>query len=214
MKGLELNHQKVNINIIQLFKIMKKILEARIINSYQSKTPKGFYDPVKGHQGFDLAYTNEPLPSPVSGEVVAMPAQLEMGNCLYIRDSKGTTHVFAHLSEYKVNVGDKVVKDQIIAKTGNTGRVSTGAHLHYEVITSKPLNPEDKIMTRSLSRFSGYNTNPLIYLKSMENQPILDWAKEAVTFASNEGLITATNLSEDKQWFLVVLKRYHDKFNK
>lgn len=43
-------------------------------------------------------------------------------------------------------------------------------------------------------------------------QPILQWAQEAIEWASNNGLLTALNLSVEQQWTIVVLYKYHKKF--
>lgn len=53
------------------------------------------------------------------------------GNLIEIRHSDGSRSVYAHLSERKVNVGDKIRPGQVIGTVGSTGG-STGSHLHFE----------------------------------------------------------------------------------
>ncbi|SHO80640.1 Membrane proteins related to metalloendopeptidases [hydrothermal vent metagenome] len=63
------------------------------------------------------------------------------GNLLIIKHSYGFRSAYAHLNSIDVKVGDYVLKGQVVARSGNTGR-STGPHLHYEVrYLDKILNP-------------------------------------------------------------------------
>lgn len=131
------------------------------MRGYRVKKP--IYNKVRGHTGVDLLYRYQPLPCPITGRVVKVVYQTQMGWCLYVRDIKGAIHVFAHLSAIYVKEGQQVERDQVVAKTGNTGTITTGPHLHYEVITKKPRKVIDGVMLRSLPGGSGYNTDPLDY---------------------------------------------------
>lgn len=148
----------------------KTIFQSSILNPYRSHKPRGFYSLIRGHTGEDHNYTNEEFPSPITGEVVGLTHQKEMGNCIYLEDAWGSIHVFAHLSEFRVQMHQRVNRGDIIAITGNTGTKTTNPHLHWEVITKEPLNPIDRVMQRKeLWPFQGkgFNTCPIEYLKKL-----------------------------------------------
>lgn len=149
---------------------MKFILTAQILNSYRRKYK--WYDRIKGHSGVDLAFFNEFLPSPVSGKIEVIATQQQMGKVIYLTDKeKGNIHVFAHMKEIKVTVGQHVERGQILGITGNTGSVTSGPHLHYEIISfEKPVALIDRVMTRQLQGFKGWNINPLFYVKNLYNK--------------------------------------------
>ena len=96
------------------------------------------------HSGIDLqAKTGTSVYASAGGKVVLASWYYGYGNCIVIDHGNGIKTRYAHLSAYKVKVGQTVSRGQLIALSGNTGN-STGPHLHYEVIvngsTKNPVN--------------------------------------------------------------------------
>lgn len=89
---------------------------------------------VKGyHYGIDLrAAIGTQIYASDGGEVIYCGTATGYGKLIKIRHDNGDVTYYAHLSAYSVKVGTRVYKGQVIAKSGNTGRV-TGPHLHFEL---------------------------------------------------------------------------------
>lgn len=51
-----------------------------------------------------------------------------------IIDPLGNKIQFAHLSQFRKSTGERVREGEVIAITGNTGYLTTGAHLHVQII--------------------------------------------------------------------------------
>ena len=63
------------------------------------------------------------------------------GRMVLLNHEFGYKTRYAHLSKILVQPGERVARGQVIAETGNTG-ISSGPHLHYEVIhKGMPVNP-------------------------------------------------------------------------
>jgi len=99
------------------------------------------------HQGIDIANNvGTPVRSTANGIVIAVGTSGNFGKRIMIyhgTDENGNTYVtvYAHLSEFKVEVGEKVDQGGLIGLMGSTGE-STGTHLHYEVrVNGVPVNP-------------------------------------------------------------------------
>tara|TARA_Y100000590_G_scaffold423049_1_gene528420 strand:- start:417 stop:998 length:582 start_codon:yes stop_codon:yes gene_type:complete len=92
----------------------------------------------KMHKGTDFA---APMGTPImasgSGTVTRAKWCGGGGNCIKIKHNSTYTTIYAHLKSFAAGIkaGKKVKQGQIIGYVGSTG-MSTGPHLHYEVIVN------------------------------------------------------------------------------
>ncbi|WP_037255010.1 M23 family metallopeptidase [Roseobacter sp. SK209-2-6] len=103
-------------------------------------------DPKTGgrrlHKGSDFAgKTGTDIYATADGVVTHAGWQSGYGKLVTIQHAFGIETKYAHNSNLRVKVGQRVSRGDHIADMGNTGR-STGTHLHYEVrVNGKPINP-------------------------------------------------------------------------
>ena len=93
---------------------------------------------TKMHKGTDFAAPEgTPIMASGSGTVVAAKWCGGGGNCVKIKHNSTYTTVYAHMKSFGkgIRAGKKVRQGQIIGYVGSTG-ISTGPHLHYEVIVN------------------------------------------------------------------------------
>ena len=82
-----------------------------------------------------------PVYATADGVVVAAKWLQGYGRTVEIDHGYGYRTLYAHLNKFSVKKGQKVVRGEQVALSGNSGK-STGPHLHYEVIVKgKPVNP-------------------------------------------------------------------------
>ena len=100
------------------------------------------YKATKFHSGMDFsANIGTPVYATGDGRVVKVGWESGYGKLIKIDHGFGYMTWYAHLNDYNVRVGQKVVRGEVIGKVGNTGK-STGPHLHYEVhVKGKVVNP-------------------------------------------------------------------------
>ena len=110
-------------------------------SNYRFTSPYG-YRWGRLHAGVDLAGpVGTPIYAPADGVVTTAEVESGYGRVIKIRHAFGITTVYGHLSRYRVSVGQKVSRGELIGDMGNTGR-STGPHLHYEIrVGGSPTNP-------------------------------------------------------------------------
>ncbi|MEK7635876.1 MAG: peptidoglycan DD-metalloendopeptidase family protein [Patescibacteria group bacterium] len=106
------------------------------------------------HNGLDFgAPIGTPLLAAETGTIIAVGDQdnyrvngkrtcykAAYGKFVMVKHENNLTTLYAHLSRWIVNVGDKVEKGQIIGYSGNTG-LSTGPHLHFVVYATNTIPP-------------------------------------------------------------------------
>ncbi|MGB4439959.1 MAG: M23 family metallopeptidase [Sedimentibacter sp.] len=86
------------------------------------------------HRGLDLAKaTGSPIKAADGGTVISSGWDGTYGYSILINHGGGFSTRYAHCSDMYVSAGDKIYQGQIIAAVGTTG-VSTGPHLHFEII--------------------------------------------------------------------------------
>ncbi len=103
-------------------------------------------DPFTGlkqfHTGVDIAnHIGTPVYATANGQVIDVEVTNGLGKTVIIDHGFGFKTKFGHLDRYKVQVGQKIKRGEIIGYMGNTG-YSTGPHVHYEVlVNNSPVNP-------------------------------------------------------------------------
>lgn len=106
---------------------------SRITGVYGSQR---FYNGVPKNPHFGVDYAGQIgalVKAPASGTVLLwVPDMFYSGGTLVIDHGHGITSNFLHLSASLVKVGDSVKQGQVIAKVGNSGRV-TGPHLDWRM---------------------------------------------------------------------------------
>ncbi len=113
------------------------------IAAVEKNNPPAEADQMQFHKGLDIAVAyGSDVRSAAAGTVIFAGQKGGYGNCVIVSHGNGLATLYGHLSQILVQTNDNVKVNQIIAKTGNSGR-STGPHLHYEVHKNNtPVNPK------------------------------------------------------------------------
>jgi len=108
--------------------------DLRRLSSYFGYRTDPIYKVIKFHPGIDFsAPTGTEIYATGDGVVKEIvQSRSGYGNCLVLNHGYGYETMYAHIYQFKVKMGDKVKRGQLIATIGNTGK-STAPHLHYEI---------------------------------------------------------------------------------
>ena len=137
------NIQNENINNKNFGKILWPVKSGRITSKFGNRNHPVLKS-VKFHRGVDIAVSlGTPVYAGIKGIVTFAGKRGNYGNLVEIEGNDGIKVRYAHLNSIDVVTGQKVSDGEKVAETGNTG-MSTGPHLHYEIIIDEnPVNPLD-----------------------------------------------------------------------
>ena len=149
-------HRDEYMNFVEADVLQSSVLKEMLPNvnpvasAYRSSSYGWRIDPIRGskafHEGLDFpAASGTKIFAAGDGIVTASERTNDYGNLVKVNHGSGLETRYAHASKRLVKNGERVVKGQVIALVGSTGR-STGPHLHYEIrLNGSPLDPRKYI---------------------------------------------------------------------
>jgi hypothetical protein len=118
-----------------------------------------FFTPLRGivtnsfnratnHYGTDIVSgPNDVIKAVLDGTVIMATWTLETGYVIQIQHENNLVSVYKHNAELLKKAGSRVEAGEPIAIVGNSGELTTGPHLHFELwYNGRPVNPEDYII--------------------------------------------------------------------
>jgi murein DD-endopeptidase MepM/ murein hydrolase activator NlpD len=106
------------------------------------------FDPLRKHFGIDIvAGRDEVIKSVQDGTVIFAGWTVETGNVIAVQHPGNVISIYKHNSVLLKKEGNIVSAGETVAIIGETGELSTGPHLHFELwINGIPVNPKDYIV--------------------------------------------------------------------
>lgn len=139
-------------NILRVFEdlFFNKIEQKKEIQFIKPVT--GFisrsFDPSKGHMGLDyVVKEGTPVYATAGGFVIFSGYTIDDGYTIIISHSDGFISIYKHCSSLIKKQRERVEQGELIAISGNSGKLTTGPHLHFEIWENgKPVDPEKIIL--------------------------------------------------------------------
>ncbi|GAB5473169.1 MAG: M23 family metallopeptidase [Maribacter sp.] len=105
------------------------------------------FDLKKRHYAVDVVAPREtPVKATANGMVIFAEWTADTGHVIILEHENGLISVYKHNGSLNKSQGDIVRTGEVIAAVGNTGELTTGPHLHFEIWQNgTPINPLDFI---------------------------------------------------------------------
>ena len=103
------------------------------------------YNPIQSHFGVDIVSpSNEPIKAALDGTVLFSSWTSDTGYVIGIQHENNLVSMYKHNSALLKKTGTYVKAGEVIAIVGNTGELTSGPHLHFELWhNGKPVNPQE-----------------------------------------------------------------------
>ncbi|MFV0522382.1 MAG: M23 family metallopeptidase [Mangrovibacterium sp.] len=128
------------------------------VNDKENIQDLSFFRPINGvvtdkyntksdHYGVDITSAAEAsIFSVLDGTVIFAGFTVETGYVIYVQHRYNLVSVYKHNLNLLRKTGDRVKAGEVIAVMGNTGKLSTGPHLHFELwYKGKSIDPSEYI---------------------------------------------------------------------
>ena len=105
------------------------------------------FDPQIDHLAIDIvAKQDEPVKAVADGTVIFASWTQDSGYVIAIQHRGNLISMYKHNSDLLKNVGNFVTAGEVVSIIGNTGELTSGPHLHFELwYNGNPINPEELI---------------------------------------------------------------------
>ena len=106
------------------------------------------FNAEKKHYGTDIAANpNESVLATMDGTVILSTYTAETGYLIGVQHNQDLISIYKHCGSLLKKEGERVKGGEAIALVGNSGTLSTGPHLHFELwYKGHPVNPEKYIV--------------------------------------------------------------------
>lgn len=162
IEAIKLEESEVDLNpILEDSLLREKIDKEDKYNLFESATTGTnfvLFPPVSGtisqpynakekHYAVDIVVTKDtPIKATADGIVIFAEWTANTGHVIILEHSYGLISVYKHNESLTKAQGDLVKAGEVIATAGNSGELSTGPHLHFELWNDGyPINPTNFI---------------------------------------------------------------------
>ncbi|WP_435624045.1 M23 family metallopeptidase [Flagellimonas sp.] len=125
-----------------LFERSVENVEVLLFAPLNGTLSQGFDTRLKHYAVDIVAPRGTPVKSCANGTVLFAEWTSQTGYVIIVKHQDDLTSVYKHNGSLSKSQGDLVRAGEVIAEVGNTGELTTGPHLHFELWKNgKPINP-------------------------------------------------------------------------